>query len=148
MGSKCGNLKHVPFQESWPPAENNLGGPYWERRLAGKGIHHPAYKLAHGVSSSASAARPPSAVAAKGLRVAGNSARGSLPGVSMAAVCLTVFLCFCVLGVAHCVSGAGNRGAGRWSKRSLGPRKPRGRSKALTRSNLRVDPGGGAKSDV
>ena len=39
MGSRCGNIKYVPFQEDWPPRENNLGGPYWERKLNKIGVH-------------------------------------------------------------------------------------------------------------
>ncbi|CAM9859249.1 unnamed protein product, partial [Phaeothamnion confervicola] len=33
-GNRCGAIQWVPFEEEWPPTENNLGGPYWERRLA------------------------------------------------------------------------------------------------------------------
>lgn len=43
MGSRCGTLRHVPFEESWPPTENNLAGPYWDRRIQRKGVHAVDY---------------------------------------------------------------------------------------------------------
>lgn len=47
MGSRCGTLRHVPFEETWPPTENNLAGPYWDRRLQRKGIHAVDYTPPH-----------------------------------------------------------------------------------------------------
>lgn len=125
--SRCGTLKYVPFEEgSWPPTENNLGGPYWERRLSEKGVHAPEYvALPH-----------PAGAAAANMAVAristGPSFYTQLPTMKVLFYVVGA-LCCCGLALAWCVGSSGKDGNGA-GRRYVGPRKPRGRSKVLRRS--------------
>ncbi|CAM9508341.1 unnamed protein product, partial [Ectocarpus sp. 6 AP-2014] len=135
MGSRCGTLRYVPFEETWPPTENNLAGPYWERRRAGRGIHAPGY---------APALSGPS----KYVR-AGGSSRAGRPGLGWGAAFLKKFKLFCAfaftfaaigacaLGFASCFAGEdGGAGARRRKGAGGGSRKPRGRHQWARRAGI------------
>ncbi|CAM9826528.1 unnamed protein product, partial [Ectocarpus sp. 12 AP-2014] len=135
MGSRCGTLTYVPFEETWPPTENNLAGPYWERRRAGRGIHAPGYTPALSGPS-------------KYVR-AGGSSRGGRPGVGWGAAFLKKFKLFCAfaftfaaigacaLGFASCFAGEdGGAGARRRKGAGGGSRKSRGRHQWARRAGI------------
>lgn len=156
MGSRCGSLRYVPFEESWPPVENNLGGPYWNRRLSGRGVHADDYTSAFESRYSRS-----------GLRTQGTAGGGGGDGSSgggkfklfVASALAFSAIGGCAMGIAGCLmgdeAGGGNgkrkaKGKGGFWKGLLSgggaggdARKPRGRSQWGRRSGLL----GGSRSE-
>lgn len=121
-GSRCGTLKYVPFEEDpWPLTENNLGGPYWERRLSQNGRHASEHVAPMGAGGAGGAVKVapalgPSSSSNTLLRIAG--------------------VLSCLMGDLRCGAVYRRRGRknGKGGRRFVGPRKPRGRSKVLRRS--------------
>ncbi|CAM9815553.1 unnamed protein product [Pylaiella littoralis] len=133
--SKCGSLRYVPFEESWPPTENNLAGPYWERRLEGKGIHAPGYT--------------PAISAPNKYSRAGGIRRGSGTGgwgrddifgeqFKLFCACALTFAAIggCALGCASCCSEGGGGGGRRRNGGGGAGSKPRGRQQWARRAEL------------
>lgn len=115
-GSRCGTLRHVPFEETWPPTENNLGGPYWERVLSGKGIHAKGYESSFRPKPSGGG------VSTHGRLKEQSVARGEF---ATGVVVMAVLAC-CVMMVVRC-AGDGKGSSGR---RFVVPRKSRSRARA------------------
>lgn len=135
MGSKCGTLGYVPFEETWPPRENNLGGPYWERRLSGKGIYAPDYQPPfQGMSKYYRAGRQ------EFEEDEGRSGGGF--GLFIACVlAFTAIGCF-AMGIASCMVGdEGGPGHKRRSSGGVAARKPRGRPQWARRAGVSGDKG-------
>lgn len=142
MGSRCGSLRYVPFEETWPPVENNLGGPYWERRLSGKGVHAQDYTPPYKSRYSRSGTRAGLGRGYGGGRGGGGGSIGGKFKLFMACALAFSAIGGCALGIAGCMmpdeGGAGNGNGkgkgkgGRWKKLlgggAGGSRKPRGRS--------------------
>lgn len=153
MGSRCGTLRHVPFAEAWPPTENNLGGPYWERRLAGKGIYadgYSSYANQHNSGGDGAAGwggveelRRQAAEAAKTRAARGEA--GVELGIFTTVVLVMGVLCCCVLCIVRCAAGGDGGGGRRFA--SSGSRKPRGRPKVSRRSTVRVERATGSHTD-
>lgn len=142
MGNKCGTLRHVPFQETWPPTENNLGGPYWERVLNSKGLHAVEYEPpfephsltiaradSGGIFSWLGLGRK-SAEAAEARTARGEVGVGR--GILTTSILVMIVLCCCVLTVVSCAE----RGGG-MEQRYAGPRKMRPRGRTARRANAR-----------
>lgn len=133
MGSRCGTLTYVPFKESWPPTENNLAGPYWERRLQGKGIHAPGYTPV--------LAGPDKYSRAGGIRRRGAGGGGGAffgPNSRLFFACALTFAAIgaCAMGFASCCSGDdAGPGASR-RQGGGGGRKPRGRHQWARRAGI------------
>lgn len=119
MGSRCGTLRYVPFKETWPPVENNLGGPYWERKLAGKGVHSTGYTSLFGEESSGLRGGFDPSVAR------GDSGVGS--GILATVLVVMGVLFCCIMAIARCAgSDAGTNG-----RRFVVPRKARTKGRAF-----------------
>lgn len=133
MGSRCGNLKHVPFREDWPPRENNLGGPYWDRKLNKIGVHAPEYKALEDPRAPAVAAAVDNAnPAGDASTETGTAAKY---GIFTSLLGLLGAICCCMCGFALW-GKSGNRG-GSGGRRFAGPRKSRGRTKLLRRNSAK-----------
>jgi len=148
MGSRCGTIRYVPFEETWPPTENNLAGPYWERRREGKGIHAPDYtpSVVAGASAAAGGLRTPKRYSRgrQGSRFAGRFF-GPSTKLFFAFALTFAAITGCALGLAGCCSGeeAGAGGGVRGGRRrssggsgGAGARKPRGRPQWARRSGM------------
>lgn len=135
MGSRCGTIRYVPFEESWPPTENNLAGPYWARRLEGKGVHAPDYTPAVAARNKYSRIRRGSGKGRRG--------RDDIFGdnFKMFCACALTFAMIggCALSCAGCCSegGGGARGGRRNGGGGAGS-KQRGRPQWVRRAGLPV----------
>lgn len=134
----------MPFSETWPPTENNLGGPYWERRLSGKGVH----ALDYTPPLQSRYSRNDRSGGLRGDVVVANRRRKREGGFGVFVACAMAFgvIGCCAMGVANCLIGAGagggSGGGESAGRRSVGggPRKARGRTKWGRRA--------GAKNDI